>query len=61
MTVSRVHFDFARSQALLGNVALQAGACLVGSQSRDWELVRWLRLIWSDKPFMPFMPRGCRG
>ena len=34
---SRV-FSLAHSQALLGNVVLQAGACLVGSQSGDWEL-----------------------
>jgi hypothetical protein len=31
---------FAHSQALLGNVVLQAGACLVSSQSGDWELAR---------------------
>ena len=30
----------ARSQALLGNVVLQAGACLVSSQSGDWELAQ---------------------
>jgi hypothetical protein len=30
----------AHSQALLGNVDLQAGACLVGSQSGDWELAQ---------------------
>jgi hypothetical protein len=29
---------FAHSQALLGNVILQARACFVGSQSGDWEL-----------------------
>ncbi|MEQ1740137.1 MAG: hypothetical protein ABL884_09525 [Methyloglobulus sp.] len=31
---------FAHSQALLGNVVLQAGACLVGFQSGDWELAQ---------------------
>jgi hypothetical protein len=31
---------FARSQALLGYVVLQAGACLVDSQSGDWELAQ---------------------
>jgi hypothetical protein len=36
--VSHCHRMFARSQALLGNVVLQAGACLVSSQSGDWEL-----------------------
>ncbi len=35
---------FARSQALLGNVVLQAGACLVYSQSGDWELARSYQL-----------------
>jgi hypothetical protein len=31
---------FTHSQALLGNVILQARACFVGFQSGDWELAQ---------------------
>ena len=34
-----------RSQAPLGNVVLQAGACFVGSQSGDWELANPQHII----------------
>ena len=37
-TNSTMFRTFARSHALLGNVVLQAGACLVDSQCGDWEL-----------------------
>ena len=37
-TNSTMFRTFARSHALLGNVVLQAGTCLVDSQCGDWEL-----------------------